>query len=94
MKTSVAGSYTKINWVSNRESRVSISIHLSLIDQGYQLRGAFLDISNAFNKVSHESLLFKLKQNDLSGNLLSVLTNLFDDLYVLNRQNSILENIE
>ena len=35
----------------------------------------FLDISKAFDEVLHGSLIFKLKQNGISGNLLNLLTN-------------------
>ena len=49
------------------------------------------DISNTFDKVWHEGLVFKLKQNGISGNLLNV----FEDFLrnkkqrvVLNRQTS------
>ena len=42
-------------------------------DDGSELRGIFLDISRAFEKVWHESLIFKLKQNGISGNLLNLL---------------------
>ena len=35
-----------------------------------ETRGAFLDISKAFDRVWHDGLLFKLKQNGVSGNLL------------------------
>ena len=45
------------------------------LDGGPQARGVFLDISKAFDKVWHEGLLFKLKQNGKSGNLLNVITN-------------------
>ena len=33
---------------------------------GYEVRGVFLDISKAFEKVWHEGLIFKLKLNDVS----------------------------
>lgn len=48
-------------------------------DEGYQVRRVFLDRFQAFDKVWHEDLLFKLKQNDISGNLLSVYTDFLKD---------------
>ena len=33
------------------------------LDEGKEVRAVFLDISKAFDRVWHESLLFKLKQN-------------------------------
>ena len=42
-------------------------------DDGFEVRSGSLDISKAFDKVWHESLTFKLKQNDISGNLLNLL---------------------
>ena len=51
------------------------------MDEGYEIRGVFLDISKAFDKVWHEGLVFKLKQNGISGNLL----NLFED-FLRNRK--------
>ena len=66
------------------------------MDEGYEIRGVFLDISKAFDKVWHEGLVFKLKQNGISGNLL----NIFEDFLrnrkqrvVLNGQTSNWENI-
>ena len=51
------------------------------MDEGYEIRGVFLDISKAFGKVWHEGLVFKLKQNGTSGNLL----NIFED-FLRNRK--------
>ena len=36
------------------------------------IRCAFLDISKAFNKVWYKSLIFKLKQNGLTSDLLNI----------------------
>ena len=55
-----------------------------------ETRAVFLDISKAFDKVWHEGLLFKLKCNGISGNLL----NLFES-YLSNRyQRVVLNGIE
>ena len=42
-------------------------------DDGWEVRGVFLNISKIFNKVWHEGVLFKLKQNEISGNLLQIM---------------------
>ena len=42
-------------------------------DDGWEVRGVSLDISKAFDKVWHQGVLFKLKQNRISGNLLKVM---------------------
>ena len=52
-----------------------------------EIRAIFLDISKAFDKVWHEGLIFKLKQNGISGSLL----NLFES-YLFNRKQRVVLN--
>ena len=42
---------------------------LSSFDKGFEVRGIFLDISEAFDKVWHDGLIFKLPQNGISGDI-------------------------
>ena len=61
------------------------------LDDGLETRGVFLDISKAFDKVWHDGLLFKMKQNGISGNLLNVITDFLNQRkqrVVLNGQHS------
>ena len=44
-----------------------------------ETRGVFLDISKAFDRVWHDGLLFKLKQNGVSGNLLGLIKSFLSD---------------
>ena len=48
-------------------------------DDGFEVRGVFLDILKAFDKVWHEGIIFKLKQNGISGKILSVLSDFLKD---------------
>ena len=61
------------------------------------MRGVFLDISKAFDKVWHKGLLFKLKQNGISGKLLNLISDFLSNRkqrVVLNGQYSSWANIE
>ena len=51
---------------------ITHNIYQSL-DHGLEARAVFVDISKAFDKVWHGGLLFKLKQNGISGKLLNVI---------------------
>ena len=67
------------------------------LDDGLETRAAFLDISKAFDKVWHEGLLFKLKKNGISGNLLNLITNFLHQRkqrVVLNGQHSSCTNVQ
>ena len=56
-------------------------------DDGFEARGVFLDISKAFDKVWHEGLIFELKENGISGNLLNLLCD-----FLKNRKQKVLLN--
>ena len=54
-------------------------------DDGLEVRSVFLDISKAFDKVWHEGAILKLKQNDISGDLLNILTDFLSKLFLVVR---------
>ena len=61
------------------------------------MRGVFLDISKAFDKVWFKGLIYKLKQNGISGKLLSLITDFLSNRkqrVVLNGKYSSWTNIE
>ena len=43
------------------------------INKGLEVRGVFLDISKAYDKVWHDGLIYKLKQNEIKDKLLCLL---------------------
>ena len=62
------------------------TIYLALEEQK-EVRSIFLDISKAFDKVWHNGLLFKLQQNGIEGELVSLL-----EIYLSNRKQRIVNN--
>ena len=61
------------------------------MDQGYEVRGVFLDISKAFDKVWHKGLIHKLDQNGIGEPLFKILTDFLKSWkrrVVLNGQHS------
>ena len=63
-------------------------VHLAFDDNScLEVRSVYQDMSKAFDKVWHEGLLHKLKQNGVDGNLLTLLTN-----YLSNRRQRVVLN--
>ena len=63
-------------------------IHQAFEDsKSLEVRAVFLDISKAFDKVWHDGLIFKLKQNGVSGGLLKLFEN-----YLHNRKQRVVLN--
>ena len=46
---------------------------LSAFDMRLEVRGIFLDISKAFDKVWHDGLIFKVRQNGICGEIINIL---------------------
>ena len=45
---------------------------LNAFDKGLKVCGVFLDVSKAFDKVWHDGLIFKLRPNGISGDVINV----------------------
>ena len=68
-----------------------------LFNDGFEVRRVFLDISKAFDKVWHKGLIYKLKQNGISGKFLNVIIHFLSNRkqrVVLNGKYSSWANIE
>ena len=59
---------------SNQLLSITHKIYQSF-DEGFDVRSVFRDISKTFDGVWHDGIIFNLKQNGISGNLLSLLSN-------------------
>ena len=57
---------------------IKIAIYKSF-DDAQEVRGVFLDISKAFDKVWHQGLHYKLRQNGIFGEPLNTLTDFLDN---------------
>ena len=55
-------------WHINQQFSITYKIYQPL-DADFEVRGVFLDISKAFDKVWHERLILKWSLDDISGNL-------------------------
>ena len=74
----------------NQLLSITHDIYQSL-DEGYEVRGVFLHIPKAFDKVWHKGLLYKLEQNGIKGPLLNILADFLrskKQRVVLNGQHS------
>ena len=60
---------------------------LNAFDKGLEVRGIFLDISKAFDKVWHDGLVFNLRQNGISGDIMNILQE-----FIRNRKQSVVLN--
>ena len=60
---------------------------LSSFDIGLEVRGLFLDISKAFDKVWHAGLIYKLRQNGICGDLINILND-----FLTNRKQRVVLN--
>ena len=67
---------------TNQLLSLANDIHTAFDDKNcLEVRSVFLDMSKAFDKVWHEGLIFKLKQNGIEGNILALFQN-----YLSNRK--------
>ena len=48
-------------------------------DDEFEVRVVYLDISKAFDKIWYKGIIFKVKQNDISGKLLSLLSDILKE---------------
>ena len=74
--------------VTNQLLAIVNEIHTAFNDKNCQeVRSVYLDMSKAFDKVWHEGLIFKLKQNGVEGKLLALFQN-----YLSNRKQRVVIN--
>ena len=88
--------FSNLHWCTFKtgDSRINQLISITheickSFDAGYEVRGVFLDISKAFDKIWHQCIHYKLRQNGISGELLNILTDFLD-----NRTQRVILNIQ
>ena len=84
------------NSCTNQLISITHEIYQSF-DDGFEVRGVFVDITKAFDKVWHHGLIYKLKENRVAGDLLDTLTNFLKkrkQRVILNGQYSTWTNVE
>lgn len=75
----------------------SRTTNITYFEKGHKVRGVFLYISKSFDKVWHESPLFKLRENGIAGDRLNIIRDFLNtrqQRVVLNSQNPPLEYIK
>ena len=80
--------FEPVDTCTNQLLSITLEIFKSF-DDGWEVRGVFLDISKTFEKVWHEGLLLKLRLKRISGNLLKFMEDFLEIRYhriVLNWQ--------
>ena len=76
------------DYTTNQLLFLADETHQTFVDpKSLEVRAVFLDISKAFDKVWHDKLISKLKQNGISGSLLQLFEN-----YLLNRNQRVVLN--
>ena len=58
---------------------LSITHFFRSFEDSFEVRKAFLDISKTFHKVWHADLHYKLRKNNITGNILNILTDFLKD---------------
>ena len=80
--------FRPLDSVTNQLLSIVHDIHTAFDDKNcLEVRSVYLDMSKAFDKVWHEGLVFKLKQNGIDGKLLTLLQN-----YLTNRKQRVVIN--
>ena len=71
----------QISLFPNLEIHVSTNYYQvpTKVDEVSKARGVFLDISKAFDKVWHKWFSFKLKEKGITGDLLQILSEFFNN---------------
>ena len=85
------------DWCINQLISITHNIYQSFnANPSLEVRGVFLDISKAFDKVWHDGLIYKLKANGVEGKLLNLIESFLNERYqrvLLNGQYSEWEKI-
>ena len=82
--------FTRVESCINQLISITHDI-LNLLDDGFEVRGVFQDISKVLDKVWHEGMIYELQRNGMSGEMLHILISFLNNRkkrFVLNGQSS------